>query len=170
MLLSLARSIFEEQNNLDCLVSKIMTQARDLIKCERCVVFLLDLECEEAVRHFLAALFFFNSCPFVLVRTFHSPFSSFIEPFGTLWSEARKLFAGKEIVDQKCNKNRIPKTKIIRIQILREKTLRSFAIQCCFVLFFFFPEHRHVDRRYSNYSRTKGRLYICTQYYLHFHM
>lgn len=49
MLLSLARSIFEEQNNLDCLVSKIMTQARDLIKCERCVVFLLDLECEEAV-------------------------------------------------------------------------------------------------------------------------
>ncbi|XP_022172557.1 cGMP-specific 3',5'-cyclic phosphodiesterase isoform X1 [Myzus persicae] len=48
MLLSLARSIFEEQNNLDCLVSKIMTQARDLIKCERCVVFLLDLECEEA--------------------------------------------------------------------------------------------------------------------------
>lgn len=52
MLLSLARSIFEEQNNLDCLVSKIMTQARDLIKCERCVVFLLDLECEEAVRTF----------------------------------------------------------------------------------------------------------------------
>lgn len=54
MLLSLARSIFEEQNNLDCLVSKIMTQARDLIKCERCVVFLLDLECEEAshLEHF----------------------------------------------------------------------------------------------------------------------
>ncbi|XP_050437389.1 cGMP-specific 3',5'-cyclic phosphodiesterase isoform X1 [Adelges cooleyi] len=54
MLLGLARSIFEEQNNLDCLVSKIMTQARDLIKCERCVVFLLDLECEEAshLEHF----------------------------------------------------------------------------------------------------------------------
>ncbi|KAK7582390.1 hypothetical protein V9T40_013835 [Parthenolecanium corni] len=48
MLLSLARSIFEEQNNLECLVTKIMTQARDLLKCERCAVFLLDLNCCEA--------------------------------------------------------------------------------------------------------------------------
>lgn len=49
MLLNLARSIFEEQNNLECLVTKIMTQARDLLKCERCAVFLLDLNCCEAV-------------------------------------------------------------------------------------------------------------------------
>lgn len=48
MLLNLARSIFEEQNNLECLVTKIMTQARDLLKCERCAVFLLDLNCCEA--------------------------------------------------------------------------------------------------------------------------
>lgn len=60
MLLSLARSIFEEQNNLDCLVSKIMTQARDLIKCERCVVFLLDLECEEAVRVHQIIIYFWQ--------------------------------------------------------------------------------------------------------------
>lgn len=49
MLLGLARSIFEEQNNLECLVTKIMTQARDLLKCDRCAVFLLDLNCCEAV-------------------------------------------------------------------------------------------------------------------------
>jgi hypothetical protein len=49
ILLNLARSIFEEQNNLECLVTKIMTEARDLLKCERCAVFLLDTECCEAV-------------------------------------------------------------------------------------------------------------------------
>jgi hypothetical protein len=49
ILLNLARSIFEEQNNLQCLVTKIMTEARDLLKCERCAVFLLDTECCEAV-------------------------------------------------------------------------------------------------------------------------
>jgi cGMP-specific 3',5'-cyclic phosphodiesterase len=48
ILLNLARSIFEEQNNLQCLVTKIMTEARDLLKCERCAVFLLDTECCEA--------------------------------------------------------------------------------------------------------------------------
>ena len=49
ILLNLARSIFEEQNNLQCLVTRIMTEARDLLKCERCAVFLLDTECCEAV-------------------------------------------------------------------------------------------------------------------------
>jgi cGMP-specific 3',5'-cyclic phosphodiesterase len=49
ILLNLARSIFEEQNNLQCLVTKIMTEARDLLKCERCAVLLLDTECCEAV-------------------------------------------------------------------------------------------------------------------------
>ncbi|XP_036234287.2 cGMP-specific 3',5'-cyclic phosphodiesterase [Bactrocera oleae] len=48
ILLSLARNIFEEQNNLECLVTKIMTEARELLKCERCAVFLLDLDCCEA--------------------------------------------------------------------------------------------------------------------------
>lgn len=50
ILLNLARSIFEEQNNLECLVTKIMTEARELLKCERCSVFLVDLDCCEAVR------------------------------------------------------------------------------------------------------------------------
>ncbi|XP_073817223.1 phosphodiesterase 6 [Musca autumnalis] len=48
ILLNLARSIFEEQNNLECLVTKIMTEARVLLKCERCSVFLVDLDCCEA--------------------------------------------------------------------------------------------------------------------------
>ncbi|XP_026467286.1 cGMP-specific 3',5'-cyclic phosphodiesterase [Ctenocephalides felis] len=48
ILLNLARSIFAEQNNLECLVTKIMTEARQLLKCERCAVFLLDLDCCEA--------------------------------------------------------------------------------------------------------------------------
>ncbi|CRK92094.1 CLUMA_CG005663, isoform A [Clunio marinus] len=48
ILLNLARSIFEEQNNLECLVTKIMKEARDLLKCERCAVFLVDLECCES--------------------------------------------------------------------------------------------------------------------------
>jgi hypothetical protein len=30
-------------------VTKIMKEARDLLKCERCAVFLVDLECCEAV-------------------------------------------------------------------------------------------------------------------------
>lgn len=49
ILLNLARSIFEEQNNLECLVTKIMREAQDLLKCERCAVYLLDLDCCEAV-------------------------------------------------------------------------------------------------------------------------
>ncbi|KAL1376695.1 hypothetical protein pipiens_020343, partial [Culex pipiens pipiens] len=49
ILLNLARNIFAEQNNLECLVTKIMTEARELLKCERCAVFLLDLDCGEAV-------------------------------------------------------------------------------------------------------------------------
>lgn len=49
ILLNLARSIFEEQNNLECLVTKILTEARGLLKCQRCAVFLLDLDCCESV-------------------------------------------------------------------------------------------------------------------------
>lgn len=54
LLLNLARSIFEEQNNLECLVTKILTEARELLKCKRSTVFLLDLDCCESV----SALFF----------------------------------------------------------------------------------------------------------------
>lgn len=49
ILLNLARSIFEQQNNLERLVTKIMAEARDLLKCERCAVFLPDLDCCEEV-------------------------------------------------------------------------------------------------------------------------
>ncbi|XP_014291303.1 cGMP-specific 3',5'-cyclic phosphodiesterase isoform X1 [Halyomorpha halys] len=49
ILLNLARSIFEEQSNLERLVTKIMTEARDLLKCESCAVFLLDTHCCEAI-------------------------------------------------------------------------------------------------------------------------
>ncbi|XP_061723546.1 cGMP-specific 3',5'-cyclic phosphodiesterase-like isoform X1 [Cydia pomonella] len=49
ILLALARSIFEEQSNLECLVTKIMTEARDLLKCDRCAVFILDTDhCESS--------------------------------------------------------------------------------------------------------------------------
>lgn len=49
ILLALARSIFEEQSNLECLVTKIMTEARELLKCERCAVFILDTDHCESV-------------------------------------------------------------------------------------------------------------------------
>lgn len=52
ILLNLARNIFEEQNNLECLVTKIMTEATELLKCERCAVYLLDLDCCESVSYF----------------------------------------------------------------------------------------------------------------------
>lgn len=43
---------FSIDKNLECLVTKIMKEARDLLKCEKCAVFLVDLECCEAVNHF----------------------------------------------------------------------------------------------------------------------
>lgn len=49
ILLYLARSIFEEQNNLECLVTKILFEARSLLQCERCAVYLVDLDCCESV-------------------------------------------------------------------------------------------------------------------------
>lgn len=114
MLLSLARSIFEEQNNLDCLVSKIMTQARDLIKCERCVVFLLDLECEEAVSILCYYFIIYFWQRYISIYTFlsvacarvytYSFFIFLLEPFGTLWSQARELFARKKSIHEKRNK------------------------------------------------------------------
>ncbi|XP_012945061.1 cGMP-specific 3',5'-cyclic phosphodiesterase isoform X2 [Aplysia californica] len=42
LLLHLARGIFEEQSNLEKLVQKIMLDAQDLLKCEKCSVYLLE--------------------------------------------------------------------------------------------------------------------------------
>lgn len=44
MLLSLARNIFSEQTNLDKLVTKIMIDGLDVMKCERCSIYLLKCE------------------------------------------------------------------------------------------------------------------------------
>ncbi|KAL8579053.1 hypothetical protein ACOMHN_035992 [Nucella lapillus] len=46
LLLHLARGIFEEQTNLEKLVQKIMLDAQDLLKCEKCCVYLLEDTCE----------------------------------------------------------------------------------------------------------------------------
>lgn len=69
ILLNLARSIFEEQNNLECLVTKIMKEARDLLKCERCAVFLVDLECCEEVIPFFSSS---SSSARLVIDTFQS--------------------------------------------------------------------------------------------------
>ena len=50
MLLSLARGIFEEQQNLDKLVERIMLEAQDMLKCERCSVYLVE-DVLEGVRY-----------------------------------------------------------------------------------------------------------------------
>ena len=52
LLLSLAKSLFEEQMSLERLVSTIITEAKSLLTCERCTVYLLDLRMYDAVRFF----------------------------------------------------------------------------------------------------------------------
>lgn len=42
LLLELAKKLFEDQTSLDRMVTKIMMQATELVKCERCTVLLLD--------------------------------------------------------------------------------------------------------------------------------
>ncbi|XP_021361131.1 cGMP-specific 3',5'-cyclic phosphodiesterase-like isoform X2 [Mizuhopecten yessoensis] len=42
LLLNLARGVFEEQTSLEKLLQKIILQSQDLLKCERCLVYLLD--------------------------------------------------------------------------------------------------------------------------------
>ncbi|KAL5016395.1 hypothetical protein ScPMuIL_005984, partial [Solemya velum] len=42
LLLNLARGIFKEQSNLEKLVQKIMLESQELLKCERCTVYLCD--------------------------------------------------------------------------------------------------------------------------------
>merc|ERR1719245_166568 len=46
LLLSLARGLFTEQRNLQRLIFKIISEAKDLLRCERCTVYLLDLKTE----------------------------------------------------------------------------------------------------------------------------
>ena len=48
-MLSLARSLFQEQMSLERLVTTIIREAKDLLKCERCTVYLLDLKMYDAV-------------------------------------------------------------------------------------------------------------------------
>ncbi|XP_046371544.1 cGMP-specific 3',5'-cyclic phosphodiesterase-like isoform X6 [Haliotis rufescens] len=59
LLLHLARGIFEEQTNLQQLVKKIMVEAQDLLKCERCSVFLLEDTFENEVSFSMA--FYLNA-------------------------------------------------------------------------------------------------------------
>ena len=47
LLLSLARSIFEETSSLDRLINKIMIKAQELLQCEKCRVYLVDTERQE---------------------------------------------------------------------------------------------------------------------------
>ena len=48
-MLSLARSLFQEQMSLERLVSTIITEAKELLKCERCTVYLLELKMYDQV-------------------------------------------------------------------------------------------------------------------------
>ena len=43
LLLSLARTLFQEQMSLERLVSIIIKEAKEMLSCERCTVYLLDL-------------------------------------------------------------------------------------------------------------------------------
>ncbi|XP_053406737.1 cGMP-specific 3',5'-cyclic phosphodiesterase-like isoform X2 [Mercenaria mercenaria] len=56
LLLNLARGVFEEQQNLENLVQKIMLDAQELLQCERCSVYLIDDTIDSphyvSVRHF----------------------------------------------------------------------------------------------------------------------
>ena len=51
LLLSLAKSLFEEQVSLERLVSTIITEAKSLLKCDRCTVYLLDLRMYDEVSY-----------------------------------------------------------------------------------------------------------------------
>jgi len=50
LLLSLAKKLFEDQTSLDRMVEKVMLQATELVKCERCTVLLLDTNKEVGIR------------------------------------------------------------------------------------------------------------------------
>ncbi|XP_023335446.1 cGMP-specific 3',5'-cyclic phosphodiesterase, partial [Eurytemora carolleeae] len=51
LLLSLARSLFQEQMSLDRLIRMIITEAKEMLQCERCTVYLLDLKMYDEVEN-----------------------------------------------------------------------------------------------------------------------
>ena len=77
LLLHLAKSLFEEQMSLERLVCTIIAEAKSLLTCERCTVYLLDLKLYDAVRHFFfLSIFFyfqilFEALLFVITTNFH---------------------------------------------------------------------------------------------------
>ena len=44
LLLTLAKSLFQEQTSLDRLITNIIVEAKNMLNCERCTIFLLDLK------------------------------------------------------------------------------------------------------------------------------
>ena len=44
LLLTLAKSLFQEQTSLDRLITNIIVEAKKMLNCERCTIFLLDLK------------------------------------------------------------------------------------------------------------------------------
>ena len=49
LLLNLAKSLFQEQTSLDRLITNIIVEAKKMLKCERCTIFLLDLKMYDQV-------------------------------------------------------------------------------------------------------------------------
>ena len=47
MLLNLAKNIFEDTECLETVVRRIMTQAQELLECERCTVYIVDRSLED---------------------------------------------------------------------------------------------------------------------------
>ena len=52
LLLNLAKSLFQEQTSLDRLITNIIVEAKKMLKCERCTIFLLDLKMYDQVGTF----------------------------------------------------------------------------------------------------------------------
>ncbi|CAG7785374.1 unnamed protein product [Allacma fusca] len=95
LLLNLARSIFEEQTSLERLVSKIMKEAQDLLKCERSLVYLREVPLCDA---------------------------SQIEKILTLSSLGPSMRRGERTAESKLLTRRESKTVTIR-EVLRQKGL-----------------------------------------------
>ncbi len=51
----MARNIFEEQSSLDSLVKSIMVDAQDVLRCQRCSVYLIDTTNETVCTFFFFA-------------------------------------------------------------------------------------------------------------------
>uniref|UniRef100_T1KKV2 Phosphodiesterase n=1 Tax=Tetranychus urticae TaxID=32264 RepID=T1KKV2_TETUR len=57
LLLSLARSIFEENSSLETLINKIMIQAQGLLPCERSRVYLIDIDSQDEKNQNFSSIF-----------------------------------------------------------------------------------------------------------------